>query len=157
MAKSKAKNNRSLAKRSAFVNPDAQVGIEDEEGNTIYIRAKMGLYIQSRVEDEKMKVQLTVGDEADDAGMFTISLSQENRILAENNILGWSGPMFEYEDGGTVPCNRNSIRQLDPNLPLLLEAIENVRELNYPRVGDPFNGEVEKNAPLVPEEDTSES
>lgn len=124
---------------SMFVNPQQQIPVTDDKGNTIHIKAHMDFADNARIEAAFMQLKLknrqaqngtarpqeTAETEMDiDA---TVAISAQHVALLETCIKGWEGPDF---DG--VPCTRANIKLLNPNEPLVIKVLERIGEQNNP-------------------------
>ena len=85
---------------SAFVNPDDQVVVSDDNGNGVTIRAKMSLAHNAQV--------------IADMKRFGFTNAGQNLGLLAANIVAWDGPLFRDGLGNSVPCNRANVFRLDP-------------------------------------------
>jgi hypothetical protein len=94
-----------------FVDPNERVPVTLGE-NTVYIRARMSVAVQARVQDE-----LAVREGSPEAGLSGIG--SYTLALLVHNIVGWEGPDFVDAAGKPVPCTRANIERLDPDTELL--------------------------------------
>lgn len=87
-----------------FVQAD-RVAVQDDAGNTIYIRRKMDVGAISRVQ----------------------GAPAEERLIAlyVANIVAWEGPAFQG-----IPCTPEQIARLDPQEPLVEAVGTKIAELN---------------------------
>lgn len=113
---------------SLFIDPNTKVAVSDENGNTVYVRAKMPLSVKTQVSEDFRQVGGTT------AKGYELALLQ-------NNLLGWEGPLFADGKGGTVSCNRYNIRMIDPEDEtwdaLAKLVLEKIGELNHKPTAEP--------------------
>lgn len=122
---------------SMFVNPQAELSVSDEKGNTIYIKAHMDFADNAKIEAAFMQLKLKnrqaqngAARPQEDADMdidATVAISAQHVALLETNIKRWEGPDFEG-----VPCTRANIKLLNPNEPLVVKVLEKINEQNNP-------------------------
>jgi hypothetical protein len=101
----------------SFFIENKPVGVSDDNGNTIYILARMGIGDEAKVS-------------ADFVGLGGRAINAYQLALLRHNVLRWEGPDFENDDGKTIPCTRENIDRLQPDLPLVKATLERIGELN---------------------------
>jgi hypothetical protein len=115
-----------------FVDPQARVAVSDEQGNTIWIRAKMDVATKNRVHDAIAAVDGASDD------VVELHLGSYNTALLVHNIVAWEGPAFGDARGRTVPCTRQNIERLDPDEPLVTQVLGEISRRNVrPESPDP--------------------
>lgn len=101
-------------------NERVPVYLDEDPSNIIYIRSKMNVGVQNRVQDAIAAI-------SQDGGKADISyhLGAYNNALLTCNVLGWEGPDFDK-----VPCTPENILELDPDDPLLEKVLEEINRRN---------------------------
>lgn len=110
-----------------FVTPNSKVAVT-LDSNTIYIKAKMDVGTKALVENE---IKAVADGEARETELS--NLGSYTMALLVHNIVGWEGPAFLDEKGVPVPCNKVTIKQLDPDEPLVQKVREEIGERNKPK------------------------
>ncbi len=115
----------------AFIDPMDKVAVEDEHGNTIWIRPRMDFGTERRV-------SVLFGEL--DARRNNAQAYEHALLMC--NILDWDGPLFEVEDPGSngakkrrkMPYSDVMLSRLDPKNPqvkaLIIATLERIDELN---------------------------
>lgn len=142
--------------RSAFIDPSARVGVSDDEGNTIYVRAKMTLQVRGQVQRELASYRFDINDQGvvDNTRTEVVTSPQQQLlILLKANIVDWDGPAFQERrrdgkpTGKKVPVSPAAIARLDPDWDLIQRVKTMIDELNAPvtlpepedeSIADPF-------------------
>ncbi|GAB4203618.1 MAG: hypothetical protein OHK0022_27970 [Roseiflexaceae bacterium] len=91
--------------------------------DVMYIRRKMDFGTTQRVQSAAVK--LSSGVEKNAEASAQIDVGSWQLALAQFNILDWSGPSFAGR-----ACNAKSIAALDPNFPVLKQALTSIGERN---------------------------
>ena len=86
-------------------------------GNTVWIRPRMGLDMRNKVRDVVWQLTPGAGGEVE----VTRHLNEYNTALLVYNIVRWEGPGL-----AGVPCTAESIRSLDPTDPETVALVEAV-------------------------------
>lgn len=110
-----------------------RVPISDKEGNTVYIRAKMGYGVKNQVAGRASAVSVNgKGTEVEvDVGAYQTALL----VL---NVVGWDGPDFvDEETGKPIPCTPENIEFADSDEPLWAEVLEEIAKRNPQGRPDP--------------------
>lgn len=100
------------------------VAVQDEAGNIIYIRPKMGKGIEAQVSAEFGRL----GGKTQTAYEFA---------LLACNIVRWEGPAFTTGEGKPIAATRANIDRLDPDEPLVAATVRKIVELNTRRTAVP--------------------
>jgi hypothetical protein len=88
--------------------------------DVMYIRKKMDFGAKQRVLSAAVKISGGTDPNTIDVGAYQLA-------LAQINILDWAGPSFAGR-----PCTAKNISELDPDAPLLVQALAVVAERNNP-------------------------
>ena len=130
-----------------FVDPNDRVAIHDEANpdNIVYIRAKMDRKTRARVQDDLLRLQISLeptapggegrGEGSEESATVNATVGIETQKLAYliHNIVRWEGPDFVDERGRAIPCTRQRIEQLDPDAPLFERVVQEIERRNLPR------------------------
>lgn len=126
-----------------FIDPNARVPISDDEGNTIFIKAKMDIATDTAVTVEFARINSGTG--------FRAQKAYELALLY-HNIVAWEGPAFKrpvLSKAGTpmlkngapvtkpIPCTRQAIGSLDPFAPLVARVLAAIDEQNREVLAEP--------------------
>lgn len=105
-----------------LIDPKKRITVgPDENGNIFYLRAKMDIATEAAVIAEYGRLS---------RGLATIPEKVYYLALLKHNLLAWSGPDYMDEKGNLRPCNPVTIGHLDPDDPLVTEAVEAIRTAN---------------------------
>lgn len=107
-----------------FVSEEKVAVTVADDPNTIYIKPRMDFGTRNRVHGTATHVTTKKGEEATaefDIGAYQIA-------LLIHNIVGWSGPDFD-----SVACTHANIEKLEPDDPLLEEALKQINARNTQR------------------------
>lgn len=112
---------------------------DDQEVNTVFIKAKFSLGDTIQIEEASYKMELARPDEneaADDAQAFRVPVSSIGQILASLRfaVTGWEGPMFKDHR-----YRRSIWSDIDiaENEWWIRKVHKRINELNTPRSDDP--------------------
>lgn len=97
------------------------VAVTDDKGNTIYVRPKMGKGIQAQVSNDFQRL----------GGSSQVAYGYS---LLAHNVVAWDGPDFVDGDGRAIPATRANIDRLDPDEPIVNQAIDTIAKLNTQKV-----------------------
>lgn len=114
------------------------VPVSDENGNTIWIREKMGKKLKGIVTDEALRLELKTAEEREESntvGEFHVGAWQT--ALLVHNILKWEGPAFRDGNEQPIPCTRENIEVLDGEEPLVEKVLEEINRRNKKNDTDP--------------------
>lgn len=133
-------------KKARFFVTDAPVAISefdpaevvsDTPPNIIWIRARMDVETQGKVQSELVKL--------DGEGKAELHAGANQTALLIHNVVRWEGPDFEQLDEADevmrdaagrpiyVPCTPENIRQLDPREPFIEKVLDEIAERNRKR------------------------
>lgn len=124
-----------------FIKPDATVEVRDDAGHCIVIKAKMDMATRAKVQDELLRVQAE-SDGGTRSGRraallnMNVSMGTQQLALLKANVVRWSGGEL---DG--VPCTPEVIDTLDPDEPIVRQALEEIAQRNRPRRAEPRTAE----------------
>jgi hypothetical protein len=109
---------------------DERVPIADDQGNTVYIRSKMGRAVFNAVLGDAMQMEAGQKDAKMNIGEYLTS-------LLVHNIVAWEGPAFTDERGKPIPCTAENIGKLDVDEPLIDRVAEEIAQRNPRKQADP--------------------
>ena len=89
--------------------------------NSIHVRTRLGFGAYNEFMDE---LRSQVG-----AGSLLEHLGALNIALLAHCVAKWDGPAFQA-DGKAIPCTRENVLRLDPEDPLVNQAMEVIRVHN---------------------------
>lgn len=111
---------------SMFVKRESvAVFLPEDPENIIFIRAKMDVGTQGRVNDAAAKMVVKNGSMSTDMNFL---LGAYNVAVLTENIVAWQGPAFEG-----VPCTPETIVTLDPTEPLIDRVLMEIGVRNAKR------------------------
>lgn len=93
----------------------------DGDPNTIYIKPKMDLGTRNDVMSLALRAQMLENGKP----QAMLDMGQWNIALLTHNIVRWDGPDFEG-----IPCNTETIRQLDDADPLVEQVLIELNRRN---------------------------
>lgn len=149
---------------SFFVDPSERVAIHDDETaeNVVWIKAKMDRRTRAAVQDDLLKLQIDarqVGRSgADEEGAegaaptitATVGVETQKLTLLIHNVVRWEGPGFVDARGRAIPCTRQRIEQLDPDIPFFEKVVGEIERRNLPRTQHPRAEVTDPNASELP-------
>jgi hypothetical protein len=115
---------------SIFIKKDDRVSVSVDGGtNVVWVRRKMDLGTQNRLQDALMSVDgVNMGTRT--FQRMDVNMGRYNTLLLQMNIIDWEGPDFRDENERTVPCTPQAIESLDPDAPLVDAVLSRINELN---------------------------
>jgi hypothetical protein len=115
---------------SIFIKKDDRVSVSVDGGtNVVWVRRKMDLGTQNRLQDALMSVDgVNMGTRT--FQRMDVNMGRYNTLLLQMNIIDWEGPDFRDESERTVPCTPQAIESLDPDAPLVDAVLSRINELN---------------------------
>lgn len=123
-----------------FIDPNERVSMADDAGNTVYYKAKMDRATRAAVNDELLRLQVTVaapGEGKEASFTATVGLERQALTLLKHNVVRWEGPDFTDERGRPIPCTKQMIERTDPSIPLFDRVVADIKARNEPRRAEP--------------------
>lgn len=113
---------------SIFIKKDDRVSVSIDGGtNVVWIKRKMDVGTQNRVQDALIHITGIKGDRLSSADLM---IGRQNTILLQENIVAWEGPLFRDEYDKAIPCNAQMIESMDPDDPLVDAVLAEINERN---------------------------
>lgn len=130
-----------MSRQLFVVEEKVPVYLEDDPQNIIYVRKKMDFGTRNKVISAATKVTTHTNGTGNGATEPTgdtqkadasFDLGAYNLALAQHNILGWEGPLFEG-----VPCTPQNIARFDDSDPLIEKVLAYLNDANTQKKDGP--------------------